>query len=335
MCRAIPSSARLSLDGGAIRPVPDETERGVDSAVEQRAEGQQHVRHPLDRRHAPDPADDEALLGDPEQPPELGSSVAAHAVLEVDPEPDHHELVCRRDTERDEVVSHLRPDRDEPCRVPGECALGLAEEARADRVEVPAEHVTVVGVDDHRRPRVACEQRGRATDRARLGRVGVQDVRTDAADLADEPADGGRVGDRRDLAPELGHVDHFDPELVGDERHRVLAACQLARHERRRVPAPVETARQVRDVQRRAAHVEPGDDAEDPNLVRSRLLSHRAGTPRCGAVPPRARRRARSRAPRARGCRPPTTRGCRRPAAARRCARPASRARGRSRPRAR
>ena len=149
--RAPPPAARRP--GG--RAVADEAERCIDAAVEQRPEREQDVRNALDRRHAPDPPDHETLLRDAEQATELGSAIAAHALLEVDPEPDDDELLGGSDPERDQIVPNLGPDRDQPRRVPGQRALGLTEEPRADRAEVSAEHVAVVRVDDHGRAGVS------------------------------------------------------------------------------------------------------------------------------------------------------------------------------------
>jgi hypothetical protein len=47
--------------------------------------------------------------------------------------------------------------------------------------------MAVEGVHDDRRPRAPGEQRRDAADRARLGGVGVQDVRPECADQLDEP----------------------------------------------------------------------------------------------------------------------------------------------------
>ena len=177
------------LDRVAVGAVADQAERGLDAAVEQRLEGREDVRYALDRCHAPDPADDEPVIGDAEEMPELRAPVAGQNTrLEVDAETDHRELLGRRHSELDEIVANLGPDGDQPVRVPRERALGLAEELGAQRVEVAAQHVPVVGVDDHRRPRVAREQRGRPADRPRFRRVGVQDVRR------------GRAGSRRRAA---------------------------------------------------------------------------------------------------------------------------------------
>src|SRR5207248_9166575 len=99
---------------------------------------------PFDTGHAADPADDEAVGRDPEQPACLGAvSVRTDTAVELDAEPDDRELLRRRDAEPDEVVPHLRADGDERSRPPGEPALEQAEETGAQRPEVAAQDVAV------------------------------------------------------------------------------------------------------------------------------------------------------------------------------------------------
>ena len=102
-----------------------------------------------------------------------------------------------------------------------------------------------------------------------------------------------QVVDRRDLAVELRDVPDLDPELA---RRRTPSSPRRARASRRRGSSRsrvVEARRQVRDVQRRPAHVQPGDHAQDAD----RRLGHvsRAARRRSAAGLPRARPTARSR----------------------------------------
>ncbi len=70
---------------------------------------------------------------------------------------------------------------------------------------------------------------------------------------------------RRDLALDLGHAHDRDAEPLGDERHRVLSARETPGDERRVVPPRLEPRGEVRDVDRRPAHVQARDDAQDAN----------------------------------------------------------------------
>ena len=66
----------------------------------------------------------------------------------------------------------------------------------------------------------------------------------------------------RDLALELLDAHDRDAESLREERHRVLAAREAPRDQGRLVAARLEPCREVGDVDRRAAHVQAGDDAQ-------------------------------------------------------------------------
>ena len=121
-------------------------------------------------------------------------------------------------------------------------------------------------VQDDRRPGAAGEERRGASDRSRLRRVRVQDVGPLAADQLGDPQDRARVVQDRDLALELGDAHDGNPESLREERHRVLAARERARDEGRVVAARLEPCREVRDVDRGAAHVQARDHSQDANL---------------------------------------------------------------------
>ena len=224
--------------------------------------------------HAADPADDERALRDSVEPPvvEVRGGIA-EPLLERDPEPDHRELLTRRDAELDELVPHLRAHRDQGVRDARERPLHLAEERCPGRAEVPLEHVPVERVQDDRGPRAPGQQRRRAADRAGLRRVRVQDVRPLLADDLREPLDRAGVVAEGHLALHLGDAHDPDAETLGDEGHRILAAREAPSHERRVVPARLEARREVGDVDRRAAHVEARDDAQDADLLGARRLT--------------------------------------------------------------
>ena len=210
-----------------------------------------------------------ASCGDAVQAPvvELGRRVS-EALVERDPEPDDRELLARRDAVLDELVPHLRAHRDQDVGLSREDALDLAEERRASGAEVALQDVAVERVDDDRRPAAACGHGRGARERPGLRGVRVEDVRPLLPHDRCEPPDGLRVVQERDLALDLRDVDDVHAEPLGDVRHRVLAAREAARDEGRVVPARLEPGGEARDVDRRAAHVQPGDDAEDPYRLR-------------------------------------------------------------------
>ncbi len=140
------------LQAGAVGAVADQAQRRVDAALAELLEREQHVVRALDGGHPADPADDEAVVRDAEQPPcpRAGAAVAADPLLELDPEADDDEPLRRRDAEPDEVVAHLRAHGDERVGAAGEQALEQPEAALLQRAEVAAQDVAVERVDDDR-----------------------------------------------------------------------------------------------------------------------------------------------------------------------------------------
>src|SRR5438128_1292027 len=254
-----------ALEGRPIRAVADQTEGRADATLQQSLEAVQHVVGALDGGHPADPADGEPGGLDPEVAPCLRPAVrsGADALAELDPQADDDELLGRRDAQCHEVVAHLRADGDEHGRVAGEPPLEPPEESRPERPEVPVQDVPVERVHDDRGTGPPGEQRGHPPDRAGLRRVRVQDLRPLAADERSKPQRRGQIANRRDLAAELRNADDVDMETFGDERHRVLAPGERARHEGRVVAALPQACGQVGDVQGGPAHVEPRDDAQD------------------------------------------------------------------------
>ena len=121
------------LEPHAIGAVRHHAEGRVDTALAQALERDQHVVRALDRSHASDPADREAAFGDAQIVTTLDPAVlrGRDSLVELDPESNHGEPLPRRDTEGDEVVTHLGTDRDECSRSRGEPTLQEAEEERA------------------------------------------------------------------------------------------------------------------------------------------------------------------------------------------------------------
>ncbi len=301
-----------------VGAVADEAQRCLRPLRAQLGEGRDHVGHALDRRHPTDPADDETVGRKPERATKLRAVlVRPDPTREIDAEADHAELLRRCDPQRHQLVANLGPDGHEARGAASQRSLRLEEQPGLDRPEVPTQHVPVEGVHDHGRPCGAGEQRRSASDRPGLRRMRVQDVRPQAADLAPQRLHRDRVPERRELALEGRHTDRVDSELLGDEGHRVLALGEAPRDERRVIAAVLELPRQVADVQRRAAHVQPSDHPQDADRLRQARRSS-------GGGPPRGRPSGSSRARRGLRRRPPRSRGCRPAAAARTSARPAS-----------
>ena len=145
----------------AIGAVTDKAQARVDAAVEQPLHRQHDVIRPLDGRHTADPPDREALGRYAHHParPLARLRRGVDALLELHPEANHRELLPRRDAEGDEVVAHLRADRDERSGRRREAPLEHAEKAGADGAEVAPKDVAVKRVDNDRWPGVSGQQR--------------------------------------------------------------------------------------------------------------------------------------------------------------------------------
>ena len=114
----------------------------------------------------------------------------------------------------------------------------------------------------------ACEDRRDAADGPGLRGVRVQDLRPLLPDQPREPDRRDEVAERRDLPAELVDLHDLDVPRCRDERHRVLAARERAGDEHRVVAPLPQSLREIRDVQRRPAHVQAGDHAQDFDRVR-------------------------------------------------------------------
>ena len=104
-------------------------------------------------------------------------------------------------------------------------------------------------------------------DSSRLGRVRMEDVGPELADETEQPRDGCGVDDRRDLPLESRHVDRLDPTLAGDVLHRSFALAAPGRRRGASRSRSVELARQVGDVERGAADIQAGDDAQNSDRL--------------------------------------------------------------------
>ena len=129
---------------------------------------------------------------------------------ELEAERHHADAVRGCDPHRDQVGLDALRHRDEAVGPVGQEALDRAEDGARDAPEILAQHVTVVGVHDDRDAR---EARGDAAQDSGLGRVGVDDVRAEAAREAHEADEGAQVGERTDLPSEPGQRLHVDMPL--------------------------------------------------------------------------------------------------------------------------
>ena len=142
-----------------------------------------------------------------------------------------------------------------------------AEEAAVPVTALPHLHREISPVRDllaiFRLARIMREQRGEPADRAGLGGVGVQDVRSLLADDPGEPEGGDQVVHRRDLAMQVQAGRSPAPRAPPLRRPSIL------RRRRRRRPrassrSPAHAGRrEIGDVERRSAHVQPGDHPEN------------------------------------------------------------------------
>ena len=93
------------------------------------------------------------------------------------------------------------------------------------------------GVDDDGRARAPGEESCDAADRARFRGVRVEDRWPHLADQAREAEDSQRIVERRDLARQARQRNDPGARLLCDVGHRLLAARDRARDERRVVAA--------------------------------------------------------------------------------------------------
>ncbi len=183
---------------------------------------------------------------------------------DIDARGDHLVLRQLPDVRGQQLVAHLTTDRHDRRRPRGERALGQHDGSRGARREVAVQEVTVEHVDRHRR---ACRERGEAADHARLGRVGLHDVRTELADLRDHPGKCLRVGERVRCAPEP--VDARGGEGARPQHELVdLVVTDPSREQALVEPFGVQIVHEVGDDPGGATDVHPRDDAQHADAVR-------------------------------------------------------------------
>ena len=155
----------------------------------------------------------------------------------------------------------------------------MDERPLAPGAEVARENVPVERVDGRPGPTAAGEHGGDPPGRARLCRVGVEDVCAAPRHGPPELAHRRGVRERGQLTLECRQADDRNAEIVGDVLHRLLALRQGAGDDDDLVTACPLPGRELDDVQRRAADVEPGDRVHDREVAwsarRSSQLSAR------------------------------------------------------------
>ena len=142
--------------------------------------------------------------------------------------------------------------------------------------------MAVIGVDDDRHAR---GERGQPADDAGLRGVRVHDVGADAAQQAPQAEEGAEIAQQPDVPPESRKGND-----VHTSRKRQIQQVPFTRrlatdHEPCLVPQRCEADRQVDHVEGGSAHVQPGEDANEPDLhpaIRGNRNAHglRAGSTR-------------------------------------------------------
>ncbi|MCX5732858.1 MAG: hypothetical protein NTW68_00835 [candidate division NC10 bacterium] len=177
---------------------------------------------------------------------------------EVQAERDHLHLVRPTDAHGEKLGAQARAHRDQPVRPAGQPPLDREEGSRRRRREVALQHVAVERVHRHGDPG---HPRGQPAQSPRLGGVGVDDVRSQMSEQADQLVEHHQVAARADGAAQLRDHHGLHPPGSGRLREIPLAFSDHSRDERRDKSRPIESRREQGDVLRRPPDVQPRDDA--------------------------------------------------------------------------
>ena len=173
---------------------------------------------------------------------------------------------ARRDAERDEVVAHLGADRDErgrdarerTARARGRRASGTGRSSRAARGRGTCARRSAAA----RRPRAA-PRAGRPRRPSRCACAGCAAARARISRASRDTASRSRT--RRDLAVQV--AERHDVDARAPRRRTTIELLAARERSRRRASsrsrASARPCGQVGDVQRRPAHVQAGDHAQD------------------------------------------------------------------------
>ena len=167
--------------------------------------------------------------------------------VEVEAVPHDDELRRGRDAVPDQIVPHLVADRDQARRsIRANAALDEAEDALAPWVEVPAQYVAVVFVDDRARTRASASGRSRdAPDRAGLGGMRVDDVGSLRAGSAGAARGSRARPPAATVALECGHAARTAHRARPRRLHRLLAVGNRPRDDDRVVSARALSRREL------------------------------------------------------------------------------------------
>ena len=203
------------LHPGALPPVTGHDQvrrRELQGHVLEYVQGQ---HRPLDRCEATDDPDGnvvrvKAELVTQAAPTSLGQ---LQKPLEADPRRHDLDLPAPHDAEANQVRARGVGDREDPVGLAGQPGLDPLEQPGQWRGEVPLEDVPVERV--HPAGRGDRPARGPPAQRARLGGVGMDDVRLEGGELPAEANPGPEVAardQRREPAPQARDLDHLHTE---------------------------------------------------------------------------------------------------------------------------
>jgi hypothetical protein len=279
--RAEAESARLRLQGRPFVPVPHDAEADLGPPFEQPARGQQERGAVLDRRQASDEAHERRVRREAGLRAQAAPRQVPRERVELEPQRNHANACARSDAQRGQVVAHRIGDGHERAGEGAQRPLDNADDGAGGGAEVAAQDVAVVRVDHHRH---ACGERGQTSQDAGLGRVGVHDVRADAAQEPPETDEGAEISQRSDVAPEPGKGEDVHTSRKRQIQQAPFTPRLAADHEPGLVAQRREAHRQVDDVEGGSAHVQPREDPDDPDLrpaIRGKRNTHlRAGSTR-------------------------------------------------------
>ena len=266
----------------AVGAVADQAEPRVDPAGAQPGKRGEHVRQALDRGHPADPADDERVLGDAEQPAELrrrrrrrrrsaaSRSIPSRITLNFSAGATPSSTRSSRTsgltaTSRVVTRARLRSTSRNPRCAPGRSSRAARGRGRCGRRSAAA-----------RRPRA----RAAPPDRSRLGGMRVEDVRPHSRISSHDRLHRERV--------ETGESSRWRCSTCPTSTPSSSATNDIEPSPRASAPAPsvvcvaarLEAPSQVGDVQSRAAHVQARDQAQDAD----RVVSAIAGQPRSASA---------------------------------------------------
>jgi asparagine synthase (glutamine-hydrolysing) len=261
----------LAFEPSADIAVPDDRELETRLAFSRERQGFEEHVEALYRDDAADEDEQDVVVGKPQLgtklPPQVRHILKRGERLEVETEGDNPEPVRRCDAEAHQIVHGSLADADQAVADPSQHPLQLQVQPGLGCAEVTLEDVAVVGVNDGWAG-ADCESCPAAKE-AGLGRMGVDDVWSEAACDADEPEKGTQVPSWTHGLLQLGHEVHGRALLFRDVGQRCLACRDAAVNEERLVARGVEALpAEQSGLMGRAAHIQAADYPEDTEASR-------------------------------------------------------------------